>query len=95
MIRPIGQDTTRITIDVDSQFMKLLSTARETKGTPNVGIRELLQLALKDCSPETTPHSTNQPAPVQPTSSNPVRGIPVPIIIQLGNPEKPKKTLLN
>ena len=94
MIRPLGQDTTRITVDVNQEFMGLISKARALKGNPNLGIREILQLALKEMAPQPQQTSLSTANSIT-SSSSTAQKLPPQVVIQLGRMERPKKNLLN
>jgi hypothetical protein len=48
MIKPLSAETTRILIDVDQDFLNLLTRVRELKGHPGSSTRELLRSAMKE-----------------------------------------------
>ena len=46
-LKPISEETTRITIDVDQEFLELMNRVRELKGHPGSSNQEVFRLAMK------------------------------------------------
>lgn len=54
-IRPVTSDRTRITLEVDQEFLELVQGMKELKGNPAIGLQEIFKTAMREFVKRRTP----------------------------------------
>jgi hypothetical protein len=80
-ITPVSSEATRLTLEVDAEFLALVERFKELRGDPSLGLRDVFQAALAEYVKRREPKApaANRPAPVLRAPEVNTRYIPVPI----------------